>query len=132
MKLPKHFGEISYTYRKTKPYNKFHVSPKSERTLDGIVFASKAEMRRYSELKILEKTREIFDLKLQPKYLLVPKTRWGRALYYIADFEYTEKWKSDITIGIVEDVKGVETDLFRLKFRLAKEKYPEYDFRIVK
>ena len=33
--------------------------------VDGIVFDSKAEARRYAELRLLEKANEISDLRLQ-------------------------------------------------------------------
>ena len=39
-------------------------------TVDGIKFQSKAEARRYSQLKLLEKAGEVFDLALQPAYQL--------------------------------------------------------------
>ena len=40
--------------------------------LDGIEFDSKKEMRRYSELKLLERAGEISDLKIQVPFLLLP------------------------------------------------------------
>ena len=41
-------------------------------TVDGIVFDSRKEARRYSELKILEKAGEIENLRRQVKFLLIP------------------------------------------------------------
>jgi hypothetical protein len=38
--------------------------------MDGIVFASKAEMRRYAELKMLERSGAITSLELQPRFIL--------------------------------------------------------------
>jgi hypothetical protein len=109
-------------------YNKYHVAKKEDRTLDGIVFASKAEMNRYAELKILQRVGEISKLKLQPKFLILGKVKGkGRPIYYIGDFEY---WK--LNDHIVEDVKGVETAVFKLKWKLVKAKYLNYEFRIVK
>ena len=35
--------------------------------VDGILFASKKEARRYSELKLLERAGEIAHLELQPR-----------------------------------------------------------------
>ncbi len=58
-------------------FHKYKAAPKERRTLDGIVFASRAEMLRYQELKGLEKAGVISNLELQPKFELVPKTKRG-------------------------------------------------------
>jgi len=48
-----------------------------------------------------------------------------RAAWYEADFQYYDN-------GIVvEDVKGKETALFRLKWKLVRRLYPQYDWRII-
>lgn len=100
--------------------------------VDGIKFDSKAEARRYVELKLMEDTGHIKNLKLQPKFELQPKYKNNkgktvRAITYIADFSYIENGKS-----IVEDVKGVETKEFKLKKKLFENKYRDIDFRLVK
>lgn len=99
--------------------------------VDGIKFASKAEAERYRELKLLEASGEIQDLVLQPPYILQERFRyrgrWERPIIYRGDFAYTENGKP-----IVEDVKGVMTDVFRLKHKLFCAKYPHIEFRIVK
>lgn len=41
-------------------------------TYDGIVFDSKKEMRRYCELKLLERAGKIKDLELQKTFELIP------------------------------------------------------------
>ena len=105
-------------------HNKYNVSKKERRTQDGIVFASKAEMERYDELKMLEKAGKISELKLQPKFLLIPKIKKGdRATYYIADFAYTKDG-----VRIVEDVKGFKTAVYKLKIKLLLWKYPDIHF----
>nr|DAK78069.1 MAG TPA: Endonuclease [Caudoviricetes sp.] len=104
-------------------YNKYHVSPKNERTADGITFASKAEMLRYLELKQLQKLRKITALILQPRFLLVPKTKNKRAVYYVADFQYIQDGKT-----IVEDVKGVKTEVYKIKIKMFLWKYPDLIF----
>lgn len=104
--------------------NKYHVASKERRTKDGIVFASIAEMVRYNELKMLEKAGKISELKLQPKFLLIPKIKKGdRATYYIADFSYTRNGAC-----IVEDVKGFKTAVYKLKIKLLLWKYPDIHF----
>lgn len=88
--------------------------------LDGIKFHSAKEAKRYSELKLLEKAGEISNLKLQVVYQLIPPMRINdkhyRAICYYADFVYNEKG-----ITVCEDVKGMQTDIFKIKLRLMKQ-----------
>lgn len=63
--------------------------------VDRITFDSKAEANRYIELKMLEKSGYIKQLKLQPKFELQPKYKNNkgetiRAITYKADFSYIE------------------------------------------
>lgn len=106
---------------------RIQVAPKEERTLDGILFDSKAEMNRYAELKMLERAGIIKDLKLQPRFPLIPAHENERGLTYVADFAYEENGHR-----IVEDVKGHKTDVYKLKRKLFRERYPELDFREIK
>ena len=90
--------------------------------VDGIIFDSKKEAARYSELKILLKAGLIFDLELQPVYEIQPSyKRQGktvRAIKYLADFRYKENGKM-----VVEDVKGFKTDMYKLKKKLVEYKF---------
>ena len=100
--------------------------------VDNIKFDSKAEAKRYIELKLLERAGEISDLKLQPKFVLQDKYKNNkgqtvRAITYKADFSYMENGKL-----IVEDVKGMETKEFKLKKKLLEYKYPDINFRLIK
>ena len=99
-----------------------------ETIVDGIRFQSKAEARRYSELKLLERANEIRDLKLQPRYPLMCgdrpisiRNKHGvkRKVVYIADFEYVDKFG----VFIVEDVKGYDTPTSRLKRGILEAQY---------
>lgn len=84
--------------------------------VDGIKFDSKAEARRYSVLKILEKAGEISSLELQPKYdLVINGTKVG---FYKADFRYVRDGEL-----IVEDVKGMKTPIYNLKKKMIKAIY---------
>lgn len=97
------------------PLHKYRAIPTE---IDGILFASKREARRYGELKLLVAAREITDLVLQPRYdLVVPNVDGGldKICTYVADFEYTM-----LGIRITEDVKGVKTPLYKLKKKLLK------------
>lgn len=77
-------------------------------------FASKAEAKRYSDLFYLERAGEISDLKLQPRYPL--EVNGQKVCTYVADFSYLDKTGLPVT----EDVKGVETDVFKIKARLFR------------
>ena len=110
-------------------YNKYR---NVKTTIDGIKFDSKAEARRYTELKLLEKAGEITDLKLQPRFILQHsfkhKGKTIRAITYMADFQYSENGKE-----IVEDVKGVETAVFKIKKKMFLNIYDGiYELRIVR
>ena len=110
-------------------YRKFHNKPCE---VDGIHFDSLAEARHYSDLKLWEMAGEISALRVHPVYQLQPrfkyKGKWERAITYEADFEY-----HDIAGRVVViDVKGVETEVFKLKRKLFLNLYPEYYFDVVK
>jgi hypothetical protein len=89
-------------------YSKYHAHPVS---IDNIRFDSKAESRRYLELKTLQQAGEISGLEIHPCYPLeVCGHKIGR---YEADFSYIINGRL-----VVEDVKGVKTDVYRLKKKL--------------
>lgn len=89
----------------TEPPRKYRNKPT---TVDGIRFASKAEARRYSELKLLEKAGEITELRLQTRWpLSVQDPEWfvSRKIGdYVSDFDYRDKYGL-----VVEDVKSPAT-----------------------
>lgn len=102
--------------------------------VNGIKFDSKAEAERYKELKLLEKAKLIEDLILQPEFLLQDKFKYNgrteRAVKYIADFKYFDVARG---VYVVEDVKGVETEAFKIKRKLFLKRYGEkYVFEIVR
>ena len=76
-------------------------------------YDSKKEAKRGTELKLLEKSGLITDLREQVKYQVIPKQDGERAAHYIADFAY-------MTNGnlVVEDVKGFKTADYVLKRKL--------------
>lgn len=99
--------------------------------VDMYVFDSIAESKRYNELKLLEKAGKIKELELQPRFLLQEGFKKNgktyRKIEYVADFQYEENGKL-----VVEDVKGIQTDVFKLKHKLFEHEYPEYELRIIK
>ena len=84
--------------------------------VDGIVFDSKAEARRYAELRLLEKANEISDLRLQ--YPFECKGNEKKICNYKADFDYYhgDQW-------VIEDVKGFRTQVYQLKKKLVEALY---------
>ena len=104
-------------------------------TVNGITFDSKLEADRYQQLMLLVEAGEICDLALQMEFQIFqgyidPETgEKEKSAFYLADFVYLDckarKW-------IAEDTKGVETKEFRIKWKLVKQRYPDYTFRILK
>ena len=98
--------------------------------LDGLTFDSKGEAARYQELRLLEEAGEISDLRIHTRWELQPGWRdetgkkW-RPITYESDFDYTEG-----DAFVVEDFKGVKTQVFRLKEKMFRFLYPEFLFRI--
>jgi hypothetical protein len=82
--------------------------------VDGIRFDSQLEANYYCELKVLKRTGEVTDIKLQPRYPL------QGGITYIADFLVTY---ADGRQEIV-DCKGFRTAVYRMKKKLFTEKYP--------
>jgi hypothetical protein len=83
--------------------------------VDGHKFASRAEARRYNELKLFQLSREISDLELQPKFPLV--VNGELVCTYIADFSYEQRG-----YRVIEDVKSpvTKTPLYRIKAKLLR------------
>ena len=110
-------------------------------TIDGITFDSKKEAKRYTELKLLEKSGHITHLELQPEYQIT--INGAKICKYKADFRYFTvraennersynskgEWQTPTMTGdkegqIVEDVKGFKTPIYRLKKKLVEASYP--------
>lgn len=86
--------------------------------IDGIRFASQREGQRYATLKLLIKSGDYRDLRLQPRYPLMVDTT--KVADYVADFEYVDCQTGET---ITEDVKGVETYVFKLKRKHFEAQY---------
>jgi hypothetical protein len=98
--------------------------------VDGRVFSSEKKAQRYIVLKQLLKQDIIRNLRVHPSYLLQAEMKYAgkreRAVRYIADFEYQLKGKM-----IVEDIREVETQVFKLKRLWFLGKYPKLQLRIL-
>ena len=101
-------------------YRKYH---NTKVYVNGIKFDSKLEAGRYRELLLLEKAGQIRNLRRQVEFELQPSFKKNgktiRKISYIADFVYEESGQT-----IVEDAKGMRTEIFRLKKKLFEFKYP--------
>lgn len=100
--------------------------------VDGHKFDSKKEAKRYEQLKALEAEGKISELILQPVFLLQESFcaagKRERAIKYIADFQYYD-YETDQYV--VEDVKGMKTDVYKIKRKLFLYQYPQYVFKEV-
>ncbi len=97
------------------PQNKYRVAPKDQRTVQGITFASKAEMMAFQKLYMLQESGFVTKVELQPVF------KFPMGFEYRADFRVT------YASGDVEviDVKGVETPVFKLKAKCMAHFFPE-------
>ena len=111
---PELHGEVP---RVSGPYYRKPSKYKNEKvTVFGEKFDSKKEGDRYIELLAKERRGEIHRLKLQPEFDIVIrgvpiKFKSGRQMRYRADFQYTDS-KGNV---VIEDVKGMKTDVYRIK-----------------
>ncbi len=87
--------------------------------LDGIVFDSRKEARRFPELKLMEKAGLISNLQRQVRIELIPaqKDENGKVIErrvdYIADFVYQQNGQT-----VYEDTKGKRTPDYIIKRKL--------------
>ena len=114
---------MSYPYNpfQHQQKNKYHAK-KTE--VNGIVFDSAKEAKRYSELVLMQRAHQISGLRRQVKYELIPTQRDAdgnlieKECYYKADFVYFKHGKT-----IVEDTKGMKTPDYIIKRKLMYYKY---------
>jgi hypothetical protein len=87
--------------------------------VDGHWFASAAEARRYEQLKILVTEGMIDNLELQKR--LPCRVNNELICNYLADFAYDVIDDRGYPIrSVIEDVKGMITDVYRLKKKLVQ------------
>ena len=115
-------------------YNKSNKYSNTKFTVDGETFDSKKEYRRYCELKMLERAKEIKNLQRQVKFLLIPSQYEEvidakgkpkqkcieRECVYVADFQYQDAKTGNL---VVEDTKGVRTKDYIIKRKLMLSVY---------
>lgn len=88
--------------------------------VDGYIFDSKKEARRYGELKLLATAGEIRNLELQPSFDCI--VNGAKVCTYKADFAYFAD-----NARVIEDVKSAITrkhPVYRLKKKLVEALHP--------
>ncbi|MFA5378064.1 MAG: DUF1064 domain-containing protein [Dehalococcoidia bacterium] len=119
--------------------------------IDGITFDSQLEALRYIELTRLKQAGIVKEIEVQPEFELQPaywkccgevstnvaskhicwmcnkKKPITRAITYRADFRVTYADGHQE----IEDVKGMETAVFKLKKKLFEYRYPDLTLKIV-
>lgn len=103
---------------------KYRVSLAVDRTWNGRVFASKAEMRAAKEFEALKKAGEISELEYQPVIELLPRPNLVK---YIPDFKIT--WRNGAEELI--DIKGVSTEVFKLKIKMLRHFHPDKKLSLI-
>lgn len=90
---------------------------------DGHWFDSQKEKSWYIKYKLMEQAGEIHDLKMQFPFTLIETFKLQNKTYrktiYKADFTYYDKQGKYHVI----DVKGIRTDVYKLKKKLMAWKY---------
>lgn len=94
------------------------------KTVDGIEFRSTLEANVYQLLRLWQRAGWIGDLKVQPGFVLQKKQRGIREITYRADFSFQRSGKI-----VVVDAKGYRMEVYRIKAKLFRAKYPEIEFQ---
>lgn len=114
----KRTGKAAAPQQKRNKYNARRV------TVDGISFDSRKEADYYSALKLQLRAGLIKGFCRQPRFPLTENSL--RAVEYVSDFIV---FNNDGTADIV-DVKGMETDVFRLKMKQMRERFPKLEVKL--
>lgn len=91
--------------------HKFSAKPTE---IDGIKFSSKKEAKRYTELCLLQRSKEVILFLRQTPFHLPGNTK------YICDFLVF--WADGS--ATIEDVKGFKTPMYILKKKQVEDLYP--------
>ena len=85
--------------------------------IEGKRFDSKREAMRYLVLADMERRGEIRKLELQPRFPV--EIEGSKVCTYVADFQYLKDGEL-----VVEDVKGMRTQVYKLKKKMIEAVYP--------
>ena len=89
--------------------------------------ASKAEAKALYELCLRERVGEIDSLVFHPSYALYLDGKL--VCKYVADAAFCERPKGN---HVVLEVKGYETEAWKLKAKMFRALYPSSELRVVK
>jgi hypothetical protein len=84
--------------------------------IGGVYWPSIVEHARYQELQRRVADHRIHTLERQPVFVIIPSKKGERGVKYVGDFRY---YTPDNEM-IVEDVKGLRTDVYKLKVKLVR------------
>lgn len=109
-----------------KKENKYHAQ---KTAVNGVEYDSKWEAERAYQLFAMQRAGQIKNLQRQVKFVLQDgyvnnKGEKIRPICYLADFQYTDNEGRQI----VEDTKGVRTEVFKIKKKLFEAKFKDYIF----
>lgn len=96
--------------------------------VDGISFDSQAEANFYGQLKLLLRAGAIDGFCRQARFVITEGKDGKRGTEYVTDFVI---FYPDGSYRIV-DVKGKETEVFKLKVKALREKYPKIKIELEK
>jgi hypothetical protein len=96
--------------------NKFKAVATKE---DGYRFLSLLELRRYRDLKLMQRAGEIQDLEVHPRYPIIWPGTDTKICVVELDFQYRD---SRGTLR-VEDTKGLDNILSKMKRKLVEAAY---------
>lgn len=95
--------------------------------VDGLLFDSRKEAKYYNSLKLLLLAKEIITFSRQVELILQEGFADQKPITYKADFLVVEKTGHCFFV----DVKGMKTDVYKMKKKMLLAKYPGIDFREV-
>lgn len=101
--------------RKRSKYNAKKIS------VDGITFDSQMEANYYCRLKLMLRAGAIDGFCRQARFVITEGKNGEKGVEYVTDFVV---FYPDKTYRIV-DVKGMKTEVFKLKVKSFREKYPK-------
>ena len=102
--------------------------------VDGVVFDSKKEARRYGELLLLKRAGEVTDIQLQPEYLLMEGFTHKASKARIRPIKYKADFLVTYADGRqeIEDVKGFVNQTYALKKKLFMARYPDLTIKEIR
>ena len=113
----------------TLPNQKQNKYKNKKVSVNGKVFDSKKEAKRYCELIKLEQAGLIKDLETQKKFLLLDTFKKNGTTYkqisYYADFVYFDVYSKKTIVEDVKASKDFKTEVYKIKKKLFEFIYKD-------